>query len=451
MGLSVPSRLLRLIALLLVTACTDRGCCAHGYYDGYNDDDDDEYSGLAPTLSAAATSTDDRRLLARAERHLMVSRCRRGARTPGDGAPQTGGNGWCEGLFAEKQQPQHPPHRTVGLMDSSSPGGKEGYGGERYGDDAAAVLRCASLLRIVANDPAGANSDLMAARAAAASPRPPPPSSSSSLTSFTGGELRNSSGARGGCPPLHGSLFSSAVTLMRLRDLQDQRLEQQEQLGLRWSNQQEGSHEWRREERGGEERNSQHRAAAIACDEHVSIASELEDLGLPAMALRHLSAAMATADRAAAKTRDRGGGGGGGDEEEERQGQVASHQQCSQSASALAVHAALVVPHFFESRGGVARWRGRLITALRNATARCRATITAAAVATASARNEAGTRGSGGGDGRALLPLGPLLDLNSFSMPGTFDLVYMGYGDRGAMRSVAALSCAISVAGSGVS
>ena len=86
----------------------------------------------------------------------------------------------------------------------------------KEGDQLAAVLRCTSLLRIIANDPTGALSDLMNARKAMLLPTTAEVSSESSTAA-----LKSSLGARGSCPVLHKYLFSSAVTLMRLRDLQD--------------------------------------------------------------------------------------------------------------------------------------------------------------------------------------------------------------------------------------
>ena len=107
---------------------------------------------------------------------------------------------------------------------------------------AAAAFRCAALLRLVSSDIPGAIGHLRHATAVHA-----------------GGEL-------GGCPALQGMYFSSAVTLQRLR---------LEGAGMR----------------AAEERDGGSTAWRVSCDEHISIAAELEVLGLAKPALAHLDAA----------------------------------------------------------------------------------------------------------------------------------------------------------------
>ena len=107
---------------------------------------------------------------------------------------------------------------------------------------AAAAFRCAALLRLASSDIPGAIGHLRHATAVHA-----------------GGEL-------GGCPALQDMYFSSAVTLQRLRV---------EGAGVGAAEEREGgAAAWR-----------------VSCDEHISIAAELEVLGLAKPALAHLNAA----------------------------------------------------------------------------------------------------------------------------------------------------------------
>ena len=253
----------------------------------------------------------------------------------------------------------------------------------KEGDQLAAVLRCTSLLRIIANDPTGALSDLMNARKAMLLPTTAEVSSESSTAA-----LKSSLGARGSCPVLHKYLFSSAVTLMRLRDLQDTTL--QTIKGSSSPDQIEGD--------SAEER------LLITCEEHISIASELESAGLTVLALRHLDSARRYSFRARWPS--------------------TSDYTCAHSQAAITVHDALVVPHFFESENDVVFWRKRLQRSLVQATASCM-----------KYDNTSKTRSSDSDKISNGLRLSTK-DLSSFSMPGTFDIVYMGGNDREIMRRV---------------
>jgi len=190
-------------------------------------------------------------------------------------------------------------------------------------EDALLRLRCVSLLQVVLNRPFQAVASLNLAR-----------------------KVRNN-GQRGGCPGLQDLFFSSAVTLMRLRD------EVQFQ--------------------------------GIECDEHVAIAAELQDLGLPDEAVSHLESAHANS--------------------------LNRESQCSHTPGAITVHSALFCPHYFHSRDDVTRWRARIETKIANATALCHA-------------------------GHLRLETA---DLSSYSMPGTFDVAYMGRNDRNLSISVGRL------------
>ena len=181
-------------------------------------------------------------------------------------------------------------------------------------EDALLCLRCASLLQVVLNRPREAVASLNLAR-----------------------KIRDK-GQRGGCPGLQDFFFSSAVTLMRLRD--------EEQF------------------------------SGIQCDEHVAMGAELQNLGLPGEAVSHLESAQASS--------------------------LSQESQCSHAHSTITLQSALFCPHYFHSRDDVTRWRTRIETRIANATALCHA-------------------------GELVLEAA---DLSSYSMPGTFDLAYMGYNDR---------------------
>ena len=250
-------RLVLLVLLLLLLT-------PHSSESAPPSDDDDGLYDLNPVLAAAITSASDCRLLASTERRFKRNRT------------------------------EEVVNRWGSCADEEKVGGFPGL------DSESAVLRCAALLRIAANDHVGAATDLLAARAASTILMPNGSTSSNATGEEVGGSIaRAGSGARGGCPPLHGSLFSTAVTLMHVRDFQDTQLIAEFQI------------------KSGAVGNIDaidQRTAVVNCDDHISIASELEELGLHQLALRHMDAAAIAAatfpETAIIGSGNRGVGGG---------------------------------------------------------------------------------------------------------------------------------------------
>jgi hypothetical protein len=200
-------------------------------------------------------------------------------------------------------------------------------------------------------------------------------------------------GHRGGCPSFQASFFSAAVTLMRLRN--------------QWENASDFSAA---------------NLGLMTCDEHLSVANELTDLGLPLVALKHLTDAAAFAVEQSGPRRSIGAG-------RARDWGVSAHtdEKCTHSASAISLHDSLTCPHYFESSKDIGYWRTRIESRMLRMAQRCHG------FHSQPARNTSV-------DGEVETQFASSLkehEITSYSVPGTFDLVYMGLNDAALAQLVA--------------